>query len=176
MDKAMLFYNGDPVLVTAEEVLAGKYPRDSEFLDAEYPEYKVEFVSAGKPAMGEEVGIPYFRLYYSYEEYKELYPDRADRYDFVIKLRRFQETQWHREWKEKLSAFCETEKHFINGSRWKFADAYDEKTNTCIEFQHSYASFEFEDRNEFYASLNKNMLWLFHLPRARIREAVDRKI
>lgn len=173
MDKALLFYDGNPILVTAEEILEGKYPRESEFVDVEYPEYKVRFITAGKPAEGEEVGIPYFRLYYSYEEYKKLHPDRADKYEIVANMRRFQESQWHMEWKEKLSLFCETERYFSNGDRWKYADAFDPLTNTCIELQHSYASFEFEDRNNFYTLLNKNMIWLFHLPKAQIREAED---
>lgn len=173
MDKALLFSDGDTVLVTAKDVIDGKFSKDSEFVDAEYPEYKVRFVHAGKPASGEEVGKPYFRLYYSYEEYKRLYPNRADKYAIVANMRRFQESQWHREWKDMLSTFCETEKYFRNGNRWKFADAYEEGHGTCIELQHSYASSEFEDRNEFYGSLGKNVIWLFHLPKARVREADD---
>ena len=166
MNKALIFQNGERSLVTAEEVLEGKYNKESEYVDAEYPEFKVRFVSAGKPALGEEVGIPYFRLYYSYEDYKKLYPDRADKYEFVADMRHFQETQWHREWKKRLSFFCETEKYFKHENRWKYADAFDKSTNTCIELQHSYASFEFEERNKFYTALGKNMIWLFHLPKA----------
>ena len=174
MDKARIFSNGDEsIIVSAEEVLSGKYPRDSEFVDVEYPEYKVEFVKAGKPAHDQEVGIPYFRLYYSYEEYKKLYPDRADKYKIVADMRHYQESQWHRGWKEKLTSFCEIEKTFNFEKRWKFADAYDPKTDTCIEFQYSYANSEFEDRNGFYNALNKNMVWLFYLPRAQVREAYD---
>ena len=90
MDKALLFDEGEPVLVSAEEVLDGKYSREREFVDAEYPEYKVRFIRAGKPAHGEEIGTPYFRMYYSYEEYKKLYPDRADKYEIVADMRRFQ--------------------------------------------------------------------------------------
>ena len=173
MDKALLFNEREPVLVTAEDILDGKYPRDSEFVDVEYPDYKVKFICAGKPMAGEEVGKPYFRLYYSYEEYKRLYPDRADKYAIVANMRRFQESQWHREWKDKLSSFCETEKYFKTGSRWKFADAYNEEHDTCVELQHSYASSEFEDRNKFYSSLNKKIIWLFHLPKAKVREGDD---
>lgn len=173
MDKALLFYNGEPILVSAKDVLEGKYPRDSEFVDVEYPVYKVRFICAGKPLRGEEIGIPYFRLYYSYEDYKRLYPDRADKYEIVADMRRFQESQWHKEWKEKLSPFCEIEKYFKFESRWKYADAFYTDANTCIELQHSYASFEFEDRNEFYAALKKKMIWLFHLPKAQVREAED---
>ena len=173
MDKALLFYNGEPVLVSAEEIRDGKYPKDSEFVDAEYPDYKVRYVSAGRPAKDEEVGIPYFRLYYSYEEYKNLYPDRADKYKIVADMRRFQESQWHREWKEKLSPFCETEKYFEHDKRWKYADAFYAEADACIELQHSYAGLEFEDRNEFYMALKKKMIWLFNLPKAQVREAED---
>lgn len=173
MDKALLFYNGEPILVSAEDILDGNYSRDSEFVDAEYPDYKVSFIRAGKPAHGMEVGIPYFRLYYSYEEYKKLYPDRADKYEIVADMRRFQESQWHREWKEKLSSFCETEKYFKLENRWKYADAFYTDMDICIELQHSYASFEFKDRNEFYTALKKKMIWLFHLPKAQVRETED---
>ena len=173
MDKALLFFEGKPILGSAKEVLDGKYSRESEFVDAEYPEYKVRFIRAGKPAHGEEIGTPYFRLYYSYEEYKKRYPDRADKYEIVADMRRFQESQWHREWKEKLSSFCATEKYFKYENRWKYADAFYENIDTCIELQHSYTSFEFEDRNKFYAVLKKKMIWLFHLPKAQVREVED---
>ncbi len=173
MEKALLFYDGEPILVSAEEVLVGKYLRDSEFVDAEYPDYKVRFICAGKPAQGAEIGIPYFRLYYSYKEYKELYPDRADKYKIVADMRKFQESPWHREWKEKLSSFCETEKYFKFENRWKYADAFYTDTDTCIELQHSYSGSEFEDRNEFYSALKKKIVWLFHLPKAQVREAKD---
>lgn len=173
MDRALLFREGKPVLVTAQEVLDGKYSKDAEYVDAEYPEYKVSFVRAGKPPKGEMFGTPYFRLYYSYEDYKELFPDRADKYEIVCDMRRYQETKWHREWKEKLSPFCETEKYFKHNERWKFADAYCPDTDTCIELQHSYTSSEFDDRNKFYKALGKKMVWLFHLPKASVKEAYD---
>ncbi len=170
-------FNNDetPIVVSAQEVFDGKYSRYNQFVDVKYPEYRVEYVSGGKPKKGETKGCPYFRWYYSYEQYKERYPDGAERYyEIVGNQRHFQESKWHQEWKEKLSSFCENEKRFVNkDKKWKYADAYNAKTDTCIELQHSYASNEFKDRNEFYAEEGKTMIWLFHLPNAQVKETAD---
>ncbi len=173
MQKARLFYNGEDIIVTAEEVLNGMYDRSAEFVDAEYPEYRVRFVSSSKCRKGETIGIPYFRLYYSYEQYKSLYPDRADKYEMVANMRHVQESEWHLGWKAKVSSFCDIEKYFVIDKKRRFADAFNPITNTCIEFQHSYASKEFEDRNVFYSSLGMKMIWLFHLPKAVVIAAED---
>ena len=77
MRQALLLRDNEKILVTAEEVLSGKYSRYENFTDPEY-EFKVEFVKGAKHGGG-----PYFRLYYSYEDYKRMYPDRADRYQIV---------------------------------------------------------------------------------------------
>ena len=170
MNTALIFKDGAPILVTAEEVLSGKYGRyEYEFVDPEF-EFKVEFVFGAKGGGG-----PYFRFYYSYEDYKRLFPDHADRYQIVANMRRFQECKWHRTWKEKCAGFCEIEKWVKNPKtgKYKFADAFYSELNTCIEFQHSYIAFDFEERNRFYADLGIRIVWLYDLPKANIRESSD---
>ena len=166
MKYALLFKeNTEPILVSAEEVKNGLYNRDSEFVDPEY-EFKVQFVRGSR-----NNGSPYFRLYYSYEEYKSLFPDRASRYEIVANMRRYDESMWHKEWKEKLSTFCSIEKHIKNTStnKWKFADAFYDQTQTCIEFQHSYIALDFEERNAFYSKISINTIWLYDLSGAGVR-------
>lgn len=173
MKIALLFReNEEPLEVTAEEVRDGLYSRDEEFVDPEY-EFKVQFVKGAR-----NNGGPYFRLYYSYEEYKKLYPERASRYEFVANMRRFEESEWHKRWKENLSGFCITEKFIKNPhtKKRRFADAFYEKTQTCIEFQHSYIALDFEERNEFYSALSINTIWLYDLPRANARQDEDGNI
>ncbi len=171
MKEAVLFRKNDEhKIVSAEEVKNGLYSRNEEFLDPKYEEFKVQYVKGAK-----NNGGPYFRLYYSYEEYKKLFPDRADRYAIVANMRNYRESEWHRRWKENVSEFCSIEKCIKNPTtnRWKYADAFYDKTNTCIEFQHSYINWDFEERNEFYSKLSINTIWLYDLPNANIREAED---
>lgn len=173
MKEALLFReNEDPILVTAEEVKNGLYSIYEEFVDPDY-EFKVQFVKGSK-----NNGGPYFRLYYSYEEYKKLYPQRATRYEIVANMRRFEESEWHCSWKNKVADFCSIEKCIKNEltNKRKFADAFYEKTKTCIEFQYSYISFNFEERNEFYSNLEINTIWLYALPNANARENGDGNI
>lgn len=173
MKEALLFReNEDPILVTAEQVKNGLYSRYEEFVDPDY-EFKVQFVKGSK-----NNGGPYFRLYYSYEEYKKLYPERATRYEIVANMRRFEESEWHRSWKDKVADFCSIERCIKNEltNKRKFADAFYEKTKTCIEFQYSYISFNFEERNEFYSDLGINTIWLYALPNANARENDDGNI
>ena len=167
MKSALLFReNTPPIVVKAEEIKNGIYDRNEEFVDEKY-EFKVQYVKGAKGNGG-----PYFRLYYSYEDFKRLYPDRADRYAIVANMRRYEESKWHEYWKERFSNFCENEKYIKNEktNRWKFADAYYEKTNTCIEFQHSYISFYFEERNAFYSELSINTIWLYDLTDANVKK------
>lgn len=166
MKYALLFKeNEEPVLVSAEEVKEGKYSRYEEFVDPEY-EYKVQFVKCAR-----NNGGPYFRLYYSYEEYKKLYPDRASRYEIVVDMRKYDECAWHKRWKEKVADFCDIERCIKNPAtnKRKFADAFYNKTQTCIEFQHSYIALDFEERNKFYEKLSINIIWLYDLPGANVR-------
>lgn len=167
MKYARLFRENEPLyLVSAEDVKNGLYSRDEEFVDPEY-EFKVQFVKGAK-----NNGGPYFRLYYSYEEYKKLFPDRASRYEIVCNMRRFQETHWHKKWKAYMADFCDIEKYVKSpqSNKYKYADAFYKETNTCIEFQHSYIALDFEERNEFYAALGINTIWLYDLSEANIRK------
>lgn len=166
MDKALLFReNEDLVEVSAKEVRDGLYSRDEEFVDLDY-DFKVQFVKGAR-----NNGAPYFRLYYSYEEYKKLFPDRADRYKIVANMRRYEESEWHKMWKENVSSFCVIEKCIKNTvtNKRRFADAFYEETRTCIEFQHSYIALDFEERNAFYSELSINTIWLYDLPHANAR-------
>ena len=166
MKTALLFReNEEPIEVSAEEVRDGLYSRYEEFVDPEY-EFKVQFVKGAR-----NNGGPYFRLYYSYEEYKKLYPDRASRYEIVANMRRYEESAWHKMWKENVSSFCVTEKCIKNmvTNKRRFADAFYKETQTCIEFQHSYIALDFEERNAFYSELSINTIWLYDLPRANVR-------
>ena len=166
MKHALLFREGEnPILVSAEDIKNGLYNRKDQFVDPDY-EFRVQYVSSGKNHSG-----PYFRYYYSYEDYKRLYPDRADRYKIVLNMRRYQESQWHMKWKNNVADFCELEKCIRNSDtqKWKFADAYFIESNTCFEFQHSYIAWDFEDRNTFYSNLGINTVWLYDLPNANVK-------
>lgn len=167
MKYALLFRtNEEPIWVSAEDVLAGKYNSSEEFVDPEY-EFRVQFVRSSR-----NNGAPYFRLYYSYEEYKKLFPTRASRYEIVANMRKFEESQWHKKWKEKMSDFCCIEKAIKNPltKKWKIADAFIDKTKTCIEFQHSYIALDFEERNKFYDELKYRIVWLYDLSYANTRK------
>ena len=167
MDEALLFQNGEKILVKAAEVLEGRYDyHGNQFVDPEY-EFRVSFVKAAKGQ-----GKPYFRLYYSYADYKRLFPDRADRYKIVANMRRYDESRWHKHWKELFRPFCTIEKYIKNPTtnQWKFADAFYASTHTCIEFQHSYIAFVYEERNAFYNALGVNTIWLYDLTEATIRD------
>ena len=170
MKHALLFRDKlDPILVTADEIKAGLYDRHDEYVDPEY-EFKVEYVKGAKHGGG-----PYFRLYYSYEDYKRVCPERADRYEIVANMRRYAESEWHTRWKVNMSSFCQIEHTIPNRDRgqWKIADAYYAKTKTCIEFQHSYISFHFEEKNEFYRALSLQVVWLYDLSHSNIKQCDD---
>lgn len=173
MKHALLFSeNTDSILVSADDIKNGLYSRHEEFVDPEY-EFKVQYVKGSK-----NNGGPYFRLYYSYEEYKKLFPERATRYEIVANMRRFYESQWHKQWKERVSDFCAVEKYIknTNTNKWKFADAYIEKSKVCIEFQHSYIALDFEERNKFYAELGIKTIWLYDLSNANTNLNVDANV
>lgn len=173
MKHALLFRNTEkPILVSADEVKAGQYDRYGEFVDPEY-EFKVEYVKGAKHGGG-----PYFRLYYSYEDYKRLCPERADRYHIVANMRRYEESEWHTRWKTNVASFCQIERTIQNKEtqRWKIADAYYADTKTCVEFQHSYISFHFEEKNEFYRTLSLHTVWLYDLTGSNINACADGSI
>ena len=173
MKYALLFRNNEePIIVSAAEVKAGRYDRHDEYVDPEY-EFKVEYVNAAKHGGG-----PYFRLYYSYEDYKRIYPERADRYEIVANMRRYEESEWHTQWKANVKSFCLIERTIQNREtrQWKIADAYYADRKTCIEFQHSYISFHFEEKNEFYRALSLQTIWLYDLSRSNIRQCPDGSI
>lgn len=166
MKEARLFKENTPIIVPAKEVLDGKYSRDEEFVDIEY-QFKLQFVKGAKNGGG-----PYFRMYYSLEEYKKRFPDSADRYEIVRDMRHFQESPWHKHWKQNFSSFCKIEKSIKSNktNEWKIADAYYEERKTCIEFQHSYISSDFEKRNQHYSDLKIKVVWLYDLSTANVKK------
>ena len=166
LEKALLFNNPE-IEVYAKDIKNGLYERKLAYIDPKY-EFKVQYVNGAKNGGG-----PYFRLYYSYDEYKKDHPDTADRYyEIVSNMRHYDESMWHKQWKEKVSDFCDLEKYVNNSNtnKWKYADAFYSKTETCIEFQHSYIAWDFEERNEFYSKLNIKTVWLYDMSKAEVRE------
>jgi hypothetical protein len=170
MEQARIFEkSGACSIVTADDVLKGKVSSDNEFIDLEY-EFKVTFVRASR-----NHGSPYFRLYMSRDDYKALTPNQKSRYDILAQKRHYQETSWHRGWKELVSSFCTTEKtiHEKDSNKYKIADAFYEAGNLCVEFQHSFISFDFEERNEFYEKLGINVIWLYDLTQSTVQKNSD---
>lgn len=170
MKNARLFKkNGDVKIVSAEDVLYDKVDRNSEFVDLEY-EFKAYFVKDCKGHYG-----PYFRLYLSREDYQKLSQDKKTKYEIVKKMRRYQESDWHRHWKKRFEQTCEIEKTIKNekSKTYKYADAYCRQTNTCIEFQHSFISMDFEERNKFYKELGIQIVWLYDLTKSNIKKTGD---
>lgn len=172
MKNARLFKkNGDVEIVSAEDVLYDKVDRNSEFVDLEY-EFKACFVKDCKGHYG-----PYFRLYLSREDYQKLTPYKKTKYEIVKEMRRYQESIWHRYWKERFeqTCECEIEKTIKNekSKTYKYADAYCKQTNTCIEFQHSFISMDFEERNKFYKELGIQIVWLYDLTKSSVKKTGD---
>lgn len=169
MREALLFKSGEKILVTAEEVKSGKYGLNCEFVDPEY-EFKVNYVKGAK-----NNGGPYFRFYYSLEDYKRMFPERAGKYQMVKDQRRYDETVWHKKWKDLFKDTCKIEKYIKNEktNRYKYADAYNKSTNTVIELQHSYIDDEFEERNKFYSEMGIRTVWLFDLTKSKIISVED---
>lgn len=107
MKKALLFKQGvDPIVVSADEVKDGKYDKADNFVDLKY-EFKVKYVKDCKGHTG-----PYFRYYLSHDDYVKLSQNQKTHSDIVENMRRFLESYWHDEWKNKVSHFCEIEKYF----------------------------------------------------------------
>lgn len=166
MDKARIFnQQGEPIIVSAQDVLTGIVSRESEFVDPEY-EFRVVFVKSSKGH-----GKPYFRLYMSREDYKRLSPEQKQRYQILCDMRHYQESPWHRGWEDKVSSFCDLERTFWNldTKEGRRSDAYCMETETCIEFQHSFIALDFENRNAFYNELGLNIVWLYDLTRAGVK-------
>ncbi len=69
------------------------------------------------------------------------------------------DTKWHIAWKSKFEKKgYETEKRFGNF----IADAFNSKTNTILEFQHSSMTpQEIRNRCNYYKNINKNIKWIF---------------
>ncbi|MBQ6478513.1 MAG: hypothetical protein IJI44_04000 [Erysipelotrichaceae bacterium] len=164
---ARIFKTGE--IITAQDVFDGKYDRHEDFVDVE-EDFKVLYWKGAK-----NHGRPHFKLYLSLEDYKKLSDEQKSRFDILREQRHFQESLWHKEWENKFDSFAEIEKTIKNPNtnRRKRADAYYEKINTCIEFQHSFIDYDFEERNEFYKELGINTIWLYDLTHLHVNEMDD---
>lgn len=165
MKKARLFENGEEVILSADEVKEGLYDIDSNFTDLE-EKFKVQYVSSAKAGGG-----PYFRLYYSKEDYDKYSTEKKTRYDILKNLRHWQIGPWHRDWQDRLSEFTLIEECIKNPETglYKFADSFYEKGNLIIELQHSFIDRDFELRNEFYKNLGYKVIWLYDLKKSNVR-------
>lgn len=159
MRKARIHNEKIDIIVSAQEVLEEKYDRRCDFVDPEY-EFRVTFVSSSK-----NHGDPYFRLYYSLEDYQNMTPERKTRYDILKNQDHYQESKWHREWEMSVSSFCINEYYVKDPktTKYKRTDAFYEPYKMCIEFQHSYIADDFKERNEFYSQLGYKVIWLYDL-------------
>ena len=165
LKRARLFKNGKVIIVSAEDIKAGLYDRDFEYTDIE-ENFEVTYVKAAKCGGG-----PYFRLYYSKEDYQKLSNEQKSRYDIVSELRHWQNGPWHIGWQKKLESFTQIEQFIKNPNtgKYKYADALYEKGKLIIELQHSFIDRDFENRNEFYKDLGYKTVWLYDLPKSTIK-------
>lgn len=159
MKTAKIFGENNNLLVNATDIKNGLISREHEFVDPEY-EFKVIYVGKAK-----NNGTPYFRLYLSYDDYIKMSPERKSKYDYLRKMKHYDESFWHRSWEERLAEFAKIEAPIKdeNTGKYKRADAYYETKNVVIEFQHSYISGDFIERSEFYSKLGLKTIWLFDL-------------
>lgn len=167
MFTARLFRTGE--IISAQEVFDGKYDRHENFVDVE-EDFRVRYWKGAK-----NHGKPHFKLYLSLEDYKKLSDEQKSRFDILSKQRHFQESPWHKEWESKVESFADTEKTIknINTGKRKRADAFYQETNTCIEFQHSFIDYDFEERNAFYRELGINTIWLYDLTHLHVKPLND---
>ncbi len=159
-------------IVNADDVLSGLVSKEHDFVDVEY-NFRVTFVRGAK-----NHGGPYFRLYWSLEDYKKYSPEQKERYDILRGMSHFTESQWHRDWEAKVEEFAKIEKVIKNPKckKYKRADAFVEKYGLCIEFQHSYIAFDFKERNEFYSNLGYKIVWLYDLTKHSTKTTEDGSI
>ena len=168
MRTALLFKDDVEATVTAIQIRDGEYSRYEDFVDPEY-QFRVVYVKDSKYHGG-----PYFRLYFARDYYISMNPERKSQYDILRGQRHYLESQWHRDWEEKLSPFCKIEYIIKNeqGDR-KRADAFYLQGKTAIEFQHSYIDRDFEGRNAFYGSFGCNTVWLYDLTMMNVVDKED---
>ena len=167
MDKARIF--GTDIEVFAQEVFDGKYSRYENFVDTE-EDFRVRYWKGAK-----NHGKPHFKLYLSLEDYNNLTDEQKSRYEILRNQRHFQESLWHREWESKFQSFAQVEKTIKNPNtnKRKRADAFYQPTNTCIEFQHSFIDYDFEERNQFYRELGIRTIWLYDLTHLNVVPLAD---
>lgn len=157
MEKARLHSSGE--FISAWQVKNGEYSRSLDFVDPEYS-FRVTYVTAAKGHV-----TPYFRIYYSLEDYKAMSPEQKTRYDILRDQQHNIDSKWHRDWEMAVSDFAENEKYIKDpeSMSYKRADAFYQEHNLCIEFQHSYIANSFNERNDFYSKFGYKVIWLFDL-------------
>lgn len=167
MKTARLFNDG--TIVDAYDVFSGKVSRYNDFVDVE-EDFRVVYWSGAKHKQGEP-GRPHFKIYLTREEYKKLSPEQKTRLQILKDQRHYQESEWHRDWEDRFEEFAEIEKTIINQAnrRRKRADAYIQSSNLCIEFQHSFINYDFEERNSFYSEMGYDTVWIYDLTSQNVK-------
>lgn len=116
---------------------------------------------------------PFFRKVLSLKDYHELHGIneslKATEHNIHIS-----ESDWHKDWKERVKHFCDIEKRFNSNeipskSGYKIADAFYERVNTAIEFQKSFSD-EAISKSDFYRNENIKLIWLFYLQTLEVFE------
>ncbi len=162
MMTARLFKDG--TIVDAYDVYNGIISRYNDFVDVE-EDFRVVYCGGAKRKKNGESGRPHFKLYLSREDYKKLTDEQKTRLEILRTQRHFQESEWHRNWESCLEEFADIEKtitNLVTGKR-KRADAFIQSSNLCIEFQHSYINYDFEERNSFYGDMGLDTIWIYDL-------------
>ena len=173
MKFARLLKNNEKISV--DNIKNGLVKRSEDFIDIE-EDFRVTYVSKSK-----NNGQPYFRLYFCYEDYKNLTKEEIDnlrkRYDILKKLRHEENCEWHNEWENKIKEIADIERAFkIDGEKgYRIPDGFIEEKSLCIEFQHSYLANDLINKTNFYSELGFKTLWLFDLTGSDIKEE-DNKI
>ena len=167
MKTARLFKDG--TIVDAYDVFSGKVSRYNDFVDVE-EDFRVVYWGGAKHKQGEP-GRPHFKIYLSRDEYKRLSPEQKTRLQILKDQRHYQESEWHREWEDIFEEFAAIEKTITNEitKKRKRADAYLSSSNVCVEFQHSFINYDFEERNRFYKELGIKTVWVYDLTSQNVK-------
>ena len=164
MKTARLFKEG--TIVDAYDVFDGKVSKNNDFVDVE-EDFRVYYCKGAK-----NHGRAHFKLYYARDEYLSWAEEKRTRYDILSKQRHYQESKWHREWEAAFKEYAEIEKTIINEEtkKRKRADAYIDRLKLCLEFQHSFINYDFEERNTFYSDLGIKTVWVYDLSSQNVKK------
>lgn len=163
MRKARIFKTGE--IIDAYDVFNGLISRHEDFVDVE-EDFRVKYWNGAKAN-----GRPHFKIYLARDEYKRLTPEQKTRLEILKGQRHYQETEWHQNWEERFEGIAEIEKTLHNPwNQRKRADAYIDDLKLCLEFQHSFIDYDFEERNYFYDFLGIKVIWIYDLTMRNVKE------